>query len=68
MEVQSRISAYIEKIGISQASICKKTDIPPYAMSAMMNGKRKMTADEFEKICRAIDKTPNDFILTEKED
>lgn len=67
MKVQSRISAYIERMGISQASICKKTGIRPDTMSAMLNGKRKMTADEFEKICFAIEKSPNDFILVEQE-
>ena len=36
-------------------------------MSAMLNGKRKMTADEFEKTCLALEKSPNDFILSDQE-
>ena len=65
MNVQLRISEYLKESGISQASICNKTGIRTDAMSAMMKGKRKMTADEFESICRALGKTPNDFILME---
>lgn len=67
MNVQSRISEYIRYAGIKQATICEKTGIRTDAMSAMLNGKRKMTADEFEKICRAIDKSPNDFMLLGQE-
>lgn len=66
MTVQSRISAYMKRMGISQASVCEKTGIRTDAMSAMLNGKRKMTADEFEKICFAIEKTPNDFIHSDQ--
>lgn len=66
MKVQSRISAYLKKMGISQRSVCEKTGIREDAMSAMLNGKRKMTADEFEKICLALEKSPNDFILSDQ--
>ena len=62
MEVQNRVAEYIRNIGIKQAIICEKTGIRNDAMSAMMSGKRKMTADEFEKICIAIEKDPNDFM------
>lgn len=68
MNVQSRISEYIRNAGIKQTVICEKTGIRPDAMSAMLNSKRKMTADEFEKICRAIDKSPNDFMSLEQEE
>lgn len=67
VKVQSRISAYLKRMGISQASVCEKTGIRPDSMSAMLNGKRKMTADEFEKICFAIEKSPNDFISAKQE-
>lgn len=54
-------------MGIKQAIICEKTGIRSDAMSAMLNKKRKMTADEFELICKALDKSPNDFMMTEDE-
>ena len=67
MTVQSRISEYIREMGIKQGTICEKTGIRTDAMSAMLNGKRKMTADEFELICKAIQKQPNDFMLVAEE-
>lgn len=66
MDVQSRISEYIKQMGIKQVTICEKTGIPKDALSATLNNKRKMSADEFEKICIAIEKSPNDFMLTEQ--
>lgn len=68
MNVQSRISEYIKKMGIKQRTICEKTGIRVDAMSAILNGKRKMSADEYELICIAIQKEPNDFMLIEKEE
>jgi len=62
MSVQSRLSAYIRQMGISQISICKKTGISTDKMSAIVNNRLRMTADEYELICKAIEKTPNDFI------
>lgn len=67
MEVQSRISEYIKRMGIKQTTICEKTGIPKDALSTMLSNKRKMSADEFEKICIAIEKAPNDFMLIEQE-
>ena len=65
MNVQSRISAYIRQMGIKQTVICEKTGIRVDAMNQIMNGKRKLSADEYELICRALEKTPNDFMTVE---
>ena len=67
MSVQSRISEYIDRMGITQASICKKTGIKPDRFSSLMKNKSMMRADEFELICRALEKTPNDFMLVGNE-
>ena len=62
MVVQTRVAEYIKRMGITQAAICRKTGIKPKRVSAILTLKGKMTADEYEKICRAIEKTPNDFM------
>lgn len=64
MVVQSRVAEYIKRIGIKQAAICQKTGINPKRMSGILTCSLKMTADEYEKICRAIEKEPNDFMMT----
>lgn len=66
MEVQNRVAEYIRKMGIKQTIICEKTGIRNDTLSQTFAGKRKMTADEFEKICVAIEKTPNDFMCLEE--
>lgn len=62
MVVQRRVAEYIRHIGITQAAICRKTGITPKRMSIILTCNSKMTADEYEKICRAIEKEPNDFM------
>lgn len=62
MVVQSRVADYIKHIGIKQAAICRKTGITPKRMSGILTCSLRMTADEYEKICRAIEKEPNDFM------
>lgn len=62
MVVQTRIAEYIKRMGITQAAICRKTGMKPKRVSVILTLKGKMTADEYEKICRAIEKTPNDFM------
>lgn len=66
MVVQTRVAQYINELGIKQAAICVKTGITPSIMSAILTNRRKMTADEFEKICQAIQKSPNDFMNIEE--
>ncbi|MDY3791622.1 MAG: helix-turn-helix domain-containing protein [Oscillospiraceae bacterium] len=46
---------YIDKKGIKQAFIAKSTGMSTNAVSQVLTGKRKIQADEFLKICRAVD-------------
>ena len=62
MNVQARVAEYIKQLGIKQAVISRKTDIKQKRLSGIMNCSLKMTADEYEKICKAIEKEPNDFM------
>ena len=65
MNVQERVSEYVLNNGIKQSFIVEKTGLNKDIISAILNKRRKMTADEFEIICRALNKTPNDFMLIE---
>lgn len=62
MVIQNKVFAYIKEVGITQSSICRKTGITTDRMSALARNKTKLTADEFEAICVAIQKSPNDFM------
>mgnify|MGYP003290841971 CR=1 FL=1 len=67
MEVQERVAEFIRNTGIKQSFICERTGIRADAMSGMLTGKRRMLADEFEKICIALEKSPNDFMCIDQD-
>ena len=66
MEVQSRVVQYIKETGIRQSFIARNVGLSDNAVSLICNGRRKMSADEFVKVCQVIGKTPNDFMEVEE--
>lgn len=62
MVVQSKVAQYLKEQGIKQSWLAQKTGLTDNMISGILNGKRKMTADEFVRICKAIGKNPNDFM------
>lgn len=66
MRVQTKLAKYIRDNGIKQTHISQLTGIPDNKLSLILNRKRILTADEFELICIAIKKSPNNFITRRK--
>ena len=66
MVVEARISEYIRNHGIRQSFICEKADIDQDAFSKILNGKRDMKLDDFERMCKVLKKSPNDFVKPEE--
>lgn len=62
MEVGSKIKAYLEENGISQAFINRVTKIDTVKLNLSLNGKRKLTFEEYSLICGAL-KVNTDFFL-----
>ena len=62
MGVEANIKEYLREEGLTQVGVSRKTGIPADQLSLTLNGKRKLTVDEFVRICDAIKKTPNDFV------
>ena len=50
-----QIKDYMTKQGLKYGSIAEKAGIPFNIFSAMINGKRKITAEEYFSICNALD-------------
>ena len=50
-----KIKAYIEESGLKFGAIAERIGMPMNTFSAMMNGKRKITAEEYFAICKALD-------------
>lgn len=49
-----RIRAYIWESGMKLGTVAEKAEIPMNTFSAMMNGKRKITAEEYFRICKIL--------------
>lgn len=49
-----RIKEYITQTGLKFGAVADRAGIPLNVFSAMINGKRKITAEEYFSICNAL--------------
>ena len=61
MNINAKINAYINENGIKQVFIAQKTGLSPDTVSKILNGSRRIMADEFLDICTALNIDPNVF-------
>lgn len=54
LEANLEIKKYLEEKGISQTFISKKTGISLPTLNLVLNGKRKLTLDEYSIICGVL--------------
>lgn len=62
MKVYQKINQYISENGIKQKYISEKCGIAENVLSMILNGKRKLDADEFVEIILVLGVEPNYFI------
>lgn len=62
MKVYQKINKYLSENGIKQKYISERTGIPENTLSMILNGKRKMDADEFVEIVISLGTDANRFI------
>lgn len=67
MTITEKIKTYLKENGISQSSIAKKIGLTPSKLSLSLSGRRALTLQEFEGICRVLRIPPNKFAGGEKE-
>lgn len=61
MNINEYINTYMEERGIKQSFLAQKTGISQNAISRILRGVRGISAEEFIKICIALDIDPNVF-------
>ena len=61
--MHERVRAYISDRGLSQKLISSNSGIPESKLSLILNGKRRMTVDDYESICRAMAVEPARFYM-----
>ena len=62
MQVYEKVREYIDTHHLKQKSIAEAAGIPNVTFNAMMNGKRKMYADDLCDICRVLGVSADIFI------
>ena len=65
-KIWERLRDHIDKKGIKREYIAKKTKLNPNIISKILNGKRKLDADELELIMDSLDLEPNTIIMINK--
>ena len=65
MLMHQRVKRYIEERNLSQKLIAANMKIPESKLSLILNGKRRMTVDDYESICRAMAVEPARFYNAE---
>ncbi len=61
MSIVEKLNEYVNQNGITQIYIAQKTGLDEDTVSDMLNGNRRMLADEFLLICVALNIDPNIF-------
>ena len=54
MNLASNIKRYISEAGIKQSVLAQKSSITENALTLSLNGKRRLAADEYVRLCRAL--------------
>ena len=62
MSTEKQIKEYLRKKGISQAHVARETEIPEPVLSMTLNGKRKLTLEEYALVCGVL-KLNTDYFL-----
>jgi len=60
--IAAAIASYMKENGIKQSFLCEKTGLTKHCVCAALNSKRKLTIDEYELICSALN-VPYDFFF-----
>lgn len=62
MEIHEKIMNYLKENGIKQIHLSRKSGINNCLLNAALNGKRRLYAEEFGKICAALNVSCDKFI------
>lgn len=67
LKIPRRIRGYINNVGLKQRVVAQKSGYSEKQFSAMMTGRKKITAVDIERICFALDVSPSEFIKPESQ-
>lgn len=62
MQVYEKVREYIEDHHLKQVSIARAAGIPNVTFNAILNGKRRMYAEDLKAICFALNVSADMFV------
>ena len=62
MQIYEKVRKYIDERGFKQKAVAEAANIPNVTFNAMLNGKRKMYAEDLKAICIALNVSADTFI------
>lgn len=65
MRLAESINAYLIEQGIKKKYVAEKSGISENALNLALNGKRRLLADEYVKICQILNVPFDRFVSTE---
>ena len=60
--IYEQIANYLKRNGIKQSFLAENTSLSRQAISEALNGRRKITVEEYADICKALNVSVNRFI------
>ena len=63
--IATAIAKHVKENGIKQTFLCKQTGLTKHCISTALNGKRKLSVDEYEKICTALN-VPYEYFFEQR--
>lgn len=54
--IAAAIAKYLKENGIKQAFLCAQTGLTKHCISSTLKGTRRLSVDEYEKICTALNR------------
>ena len=67
MEIVSAVRNYLQEHGIKQSFVSQKCGWSRQKTSCIINGKSKMTAEEYQALCKAL-KVPYELFLDDRKE
>jgi transcriptional regulator with XRE-family HTH domain len=58
-----KINQYLEGHGITKAFLSRKSGIKISTLNEKLKGRTRINSDDISKICKALGREPNDFIV-----
>jgi len=62
MQVEQKIKEFLGAKGISQAHLSRESGIPFVKLNLSLNGKRRMSLEEYRSVCWALDVPADTFL------